>query len=93
MTTVSKNSQPKPKKHHIQHWRIIGVALAAYDYLAVLASYTLALLIRFDFVFSSIPRHYLAFHEKAVIVYGLFVVLVYGFFHLYRSMWRFASYI
>ena len=92
MTTVSKNSQPKPKKHHIQHWRIISIALAAYDYLAVLASYSLALLIRFDFVFSSIPRHYLAFHEKAIIVYGLFVVLVYGFFHLYRSMWRFASY-
>ena len=86
------NSTKNTKSRFLQHWRIISVALAAYDYLAVLASYSLALLLRFDFVFSAVPRHYWSFHDKAIIIYGVFVVIVYGFFHLYRSMWRFASY-
>ena len=86
------NSTTNTKLRFLQHWVVIALGLAAFDYLSVLASYTLALFIRFDFVFSRIPRGYWQIHLRVIFVYGLVVLLIYRFFHLYHSMWRFASY-
>ena len=42
----------KTGKHAIEHWQIIAVFLAIYDFVAVCAAYFLALLLRFHFVTS-----------------------------------------
>ncbi len=86
------NENKDKRKLSLQHWKVISIGLAAYDYFAVLVSYTLALFLRFDFVFSRIPKNYWGFHLKVIFFYAAFVVVVYYFCRLYHSVWRFASY-
>ena len=43
-------------KIKIEHWQIISVLLALYDYLAVIGSYFIALWLRFDAIYSQIPN-------------------------------------
>ena len=85
----NKNTNNKPI---LRHWQVISLALMLYDYLAVVVSYSLALMLRFDFVFSRIPKRYLDFHLRVIFFYALFVLAVFYFCKLYHSVWRFASY-
>ena len=82
----------KTKKLHLQHWVLIAFILAVYDFVAVVASYSFGLFVRFDFVFSSIPRHYWQSHLQFIFPYAVFCLLVFYFFKLYHTIWRFASY-
>ena len=61
------------------------------DILSVLLSYLLALLLRFDFVFSSIPREYLAGYMWSMPYWAAVTVVVFYGFRLYHSIWRFAG--
>ena len=44
---------------HIEHWQIVAILLAVYDFVAVCVSYFLALWLRFDGTYSAIPEQYL----------------------------------
>ena len=46
-------------KKKLEHWQVVTLMLMAYDFLAVIVSYFLALWIRFDCKFSEIEPHYL----------------------------------
>ena len=74
-----------------QHWHKVAAVLAAYDIFTIAFSYFLALWLRFDCQFSNIGI-YIYEYYKIIIPYTLFVVLVYYFLGLYRSIWRFASF-
>ena len=50
----------------IEHWQMIAVLLAIYDFVAVCAAYFLALLVRFDMTYSAIDGQYLS-------TYGAFI--------------------
>lgn len=80
------------RKKRIEHWEVVTIILAVYDFLAICFSYLLALLVRFDFKFSSIDSQYLQGCYKSVVFYAIFCVILFWFLKLYRSIWRFASY-
>ena len=80
------------KQRKLQHWQVLAILLVLYDLAAIHIAYFLALWGRFDFVFSRIPMRYLLPFRKFITVYALVSILVFYFFHMYKSMWRFASY-
>ena len=81
----------KKRKSLIEHWQIIAVLLALYDYVAMCLSYFLALWIRYDCHFSSIPMIYRNAWRMFVPAYAMVGVVIFIIFKLYNSIWRFAS--
>lgn len=77
---------------HIEHWQIIAVFLAIYDFIAVCASYFLALLIRFDGTYSAIFPEYFQAYNKFILFAAAGSVCIFIFFRMYSGMWRFASF-
>ena len=86
-----KETQTK-KDFRILHWHKVSAYLVVYDFVAVCASYFLALWFRFDCKFSEIPREYLDPYAKFIFIYALICVVVFFFLRLYNTIWRFASY-
>ena len=80
------------RKKRIEHWEVVTGILMVYDFMTICFSYLLALLVRFDFKFSSIESQYLQGCYKSVLFYALFCVALFWFLKLYKSIWRFASY-
>lgn len=76
----------------LEHWKQVAVYLVAYDAIAVTGSYFLALLIRFDMQFSRIPLSYLHAWEYFAPVYTIISIFIFHKLHLYKSIWRFASF-
>lgn len=79
------------KKKKFEHWELIALYLIIYDVIVVNASYFFALMLRFDLKFSTIPPMYLHALIRFSPVYTLFTVVMFYFFKLYNSLWRFAS--
>ncbi len=79
-------------RKRIEHWQAIAILLAVYDIIAVNFSYFMALLLRFDFLFTAIPDRYLYSWARFAPVYTIFCIVILYVFRLYRSIWRFASY-
>lgn len=66
--------------------------LALYDIVAVNLAYFLALWIRFDCKFSSIDERYLQNYIHFAAIYTVFCLGVFWALHLYKSIWRYASF-
>ena len=66
--------------------------LALYDVVAVNLAYFLALWIRFDCKFSSINERYLQNYIHFAAIYTVFCLGVFWALHLYKSIWRYASF-
>ena len=66
--------------------------LALYDVVAVNLAYFLALWIRFDCKFSSIDERYLQNYIHFAAIYTVFCLGVFWALHLYKSIWRYASF-
>lgn len=77
----------------LEEYSILNYILILYDGIAFVISFFLALLIRFDFKYSQIPQSYLNAYYKFIVFYAVLGVLVFSIFRLYKSVWRFASYI
>ncbi len=73
--------------------RMKDLYLVFYDFIVVSLSYFLALWLRFDCRFSDIPEYYLNSWFKFTPIYAVVCIIVYGFFRLYRSLWRFAGFV
>ena len=80
--------EKRPRK-----WHKISILLAVYDAFAVAVSYFLALWIRFDCVYSAIPEKYLTPYMQFVPYYMVLCVALFWVAKLYKTMWRFASYV
>lgn len=80
------------KMKKIEHWQVIAMLLMLYDFVAVSVSYYLALWVRFDCKFSQIETQYLQAYYKSILVYAVFCVILSCCVRLYKSIWRFASY-
>lgn len=87
---MSRNRESK--KRRIEHWQVVTVLLIAYDFLAVIMAYFLALWIRFDCEFSEIDIPYLHTYYRTIFIYALGCVAIFSMLRLYKSIWRFASY-
>lgn len=76
----------------LEHWKVIAIYLIIYDMIAVNFSYFMALLVRFDFRYSSIPTDYFVAWRSFAPIYTIIILAVFGCMHLYNSVWRFASF-
>ena len=74
-------------------WHMVAVFLIIYDMTVVMGAYFLALWLRFDCHYSEIPYVYLNAWMKFSPIYAIVSVIVFSKMHLYRSIWRFASFI
>ena len=78
-------------RFQLQHWHKIAVMMAIFDVFAVNISYFFALWLRFDSVFA-IQGDYLWNYIKFIPINSVLCIVVFLFFRLYNSIWRFASY-
>ena len=62
-----------------------------YDIVAVTVAYFFALWFRFDCRFSEIPEKYLMAWMKFAPIYAVISITVFWIFHLYQSIWKYAS--
>ncbi len=76
----------------LKHWQFIALFLMLYDAIAVTFSFFIALLLRFDFRYSTIPSYYFQTWLKFAPLYVMICLMVFWAFKLYRSIWRFASF-
>ena len=81
----------KRERRPIEHWQVIAACLMVYDYLALNASWFLALWIRFDFSFQAIMERFLLRFRQFTPWYALGCVILFLICHVYRSMLRFSS--
>ncbi len=77
----------------LKHWQVISILLATYDAFAICAAYFIALWLRFDGAYTSIPAIFLGAYERFIFPYAFFCVLLFIPLKMYNSMWRFASYV
>ena len=77
---------------HIEHWQIISALLMVYDYIAICLAYFLALWLRFDGLVRSIPQLWYQPYIQFIFPWAAISVIIFLFFRMYNSMWRFASY-
>ena len=88
-------SESNEKKRHLpefKHWQTIAILLMLWDYFAMHLSYFLALWLRFDCRYSTIPNYYLHAYLSFITVYALISIAVFTLFRMYRGIWRYASY-
>ena len=87
--------EKKPFKRwlgHFEHWQIIAVFLAIYDFIAVCASYFIALLLRFDGTYSAIEKKYIVAYNQFILPAAAVSIIIFIFFRMYSGMWRYASF-
>ena len=91
----NQSSQSPEQKNifHLEQWLLINVLLVLYDMIAVNAAYFLALWIRFDCRFNMMPERYWSAHLHFMPFYTIICIIVFTYFRLYQSIWRFASFV
>lgn len=72
-------------------WVHRAILIMFVDALSVMISYFLALLLRFDFVFSRIPLNYLEGYLWSMPYWILSTIVIFYICRLYHSIWRLAS--
>jgi len=72
-------------------WLVHAFIIMIFDAILIAFSYYFALLMRFDFTFSKIEIQYVDGFNVLIGPYILVAILIFWFFHLYHSIWRFAS--
>lgn len=77
---------------NVRHAQLVAIYLAVYDVIAVSIAYFVALWLRFDLKYTAIQGAYFGVWLIAAPIYAILCVLVFRYFKMYRSMWRFASY-
>ena len=71
---------------------MVAAALAIYDFIAVCIAYFLALFLRFDGSYTSITPVFRNSYGQFILPWALVSVVIFLWFRMYNSMWRFASF-
>lgn len=80
----------KHKKKRLQ-WIHKAMILAVADMMIVAVSYYMALLLRFDFVYSEIPKEYIIGYLWSMPYWMVSTLVTFYICRLYHSIWRLAS--
>ncbi|MFM1515478.1 polysaccharide biosynthesis protein [Helcococcus ovis] len=78
-------------KNKIQHWQFINLGLLLFDIAAIQIGFLFALLLRFDFSYTTIPSIYIKNYMQITPFYTVITIIVFYFLKMYKSLWRFAS--
>lgn len=81
------------KSFFSEHWHFTAFLLMLFDLVAASGAYFLALWFRFDCRFTSIPQNYWTAWLSVTPLYAVICIIVFWAFHLYQSIWKFASFI
>ena len=79
-------------KKGIAHWQTIAMGLMLYDLFAIHFAFFVALWLRFDCAFTTIPANYLRQYMLTITCYSVFTIGLFWLFRMYRAIWRFVSY-
>ena len=79
------------KSSALKIWHIETFILLACDFITINASYFLALWLRFDGIYSSIPQVYIDAWRDFTIPYSLIAVIILSLTRAYRTMWNSAG--
>ena len=74
------------------HWQNVAMVLTVYDLIASNLAYFLALWLRFDCRFLTIPERYISAWSRFTPIYAIFCLAVFWHTRLYKSIWKYASY-
>ncbi len=85
-------TQNLSKRTRSRKWLVSALLLVLYDLIAIHAAFFLALWIRFDCHYLSIPEIYLQRYLGSISISALVTVALGWMLHVYRSVWRYASY-
>ena len=80
------------KRLRLEPWHRVAGLLLILDIISVNLAYFLALWLRFDLHFSSIPVEYLSAWKKFTLIYTAVCIVVFWILRLYHSLWRYASF-
>ena len=82
------------RKHgfKLQHWQIINIYLCLFDVFAAALGYFLALWLRFDMRFQSIPTDYFKAYLYYLPIHIVINEIIFYVLKLYKSVWQFASF-
>ena len=72
-------------------WKSRALLIGILDTISILGSYFLALLLRFDFRFSTIEPHFVNGYLKYILPWCVITVGIFYVFRLYHSVWSHAS--
>lgn len=72
-------------------WMRKALVLLFFDVISIMASYMAALLLRFDLIFSNIPRGYLTGYIWSMPYWVIISIVVFYGMRLYHSIWMFAG--
>ena len=86
------DKQKTGKRIRSRQWLVNALLLVLYDLIAIHAAFFLALWIRFDCRYLSIPTFYLEHYLGSITISAFLTVALGWCLHVYRSVWRFASY-
>ena len=89
---METEKKPKHRPGRIEHWQMIAVFMAVYDFAAVCASYFLALYLRFDGIYSRIDRSYINAYNAFILPCAAGSVLLFILFRMYSGIWRYAGF-
>lgn len=91
-TKEGKECDNRIKKKLFPHWQQVTLFLVLYDFAAIVSAYFIALWIRFDCRYSTIPAEYIHGYFQSILIYACICIIVFAVMRLYRSIWRFASF-
>ncbi len=69
----------------------MALLLGFCDFVSIHFSYFLALWLRFDVVYSRIPKFYLQPYRSFITFYAIGAIILFHFLRMYRGIWRFAG--
>lgn len=87
----NKSVIPELQNGKGRHWIAHSFIIMIFDAILISFSYYFALLMRFDFMFSRIDEQYVNGFNLLIVPYIGIAIIIFWFFHLYHSIWRFAS--
>ena len=95
MRKDTRNPESTGKQSFLSKERLhmTELCMMLYDLCAVTLAYFFALWFRFDGHFTEIPEFYLAAWMRFAPVYGIASIAVFWATNLYRSIWKFASFV
>ena len=79
------------KLRRYKHWQMMAFLLAVYDIIAIHFAYFISLWVRFDCIYSAIPKKYMKEYAVTITVYSLICILLFWHASLYKMVWRFTS--
>lgn len=62
-------------KNRMEHWQVVSIGLTVYDAIAMILAFFLALWFRFDCRYTMIPKEYLNFYFKFILIYAVISIV------------------